>query len=349
MNSSPNLDQARGYAESAFAAMAEQAIPATPANLAIWYAHFSGDNPKLSSTLDALSNRNDPFNQARNEELFQKFLGGDPVSDVLHDASQKVETTIARAVEHLKSANADVAHYGNRLASFSDAVGGNDGQDDSDSLVSGILAETRRMAEKNQALEDRLGQSAKEIADLKTHLEDVRKQAMTDALTGIANRKCFDNKLRDSVRDSMDAETPLCLLMIDIDHFKKFNDNYGHQLGDQVLKLVAHGLREGVKGRDITARYGGEEFAVILPQTELADAITLADQLRCSIAEKRIVRRASGENLGGITLSAGVSWYRRNEPLSDFISRADEALYLAKGCGRNRVMSETQLKTKATG
>jgi diguanylate cyclase len=128
--------------------------------------------------------------------------------------------------------------------------------------------------------------------------------------------------------------------MADIDHFKRFNDSFGHQIGDQVLKLVAQTLSDSLKGRDMPTRYGGEEFAVILPQTRLKDAATVADQMRTTLQKRRLVGKDSRDDYGAITLSFGVAQYRSGEHLADFLARADAALYHAKREGRNRVSTE---------
>jgi diguanylate cyclase len=130
------------------------------------------------------------------------------------------------------------------------------------------------------------------------------------------------------------------LVMCDIDHFKTFNDTWGHQTGDQVLRLVANCLSENVKGRDTAARYGGEEFAVILPQTSLADAVGLADQIRGKVESKKLVKKSTGDILGMITISMGVAQYNPQESLDEFVARADTCLYAAKHAGRNRVVCE---------
>jgi diguanylate cyclase len=128
--------------------------------------------------------------------------------------------------------------------------------------------------------------------------------------------------------------------MIDIDHFKSFNDNYGHLTGDQVLRLVAMALKHSVKGQDITARYGGEEFAVILPNTALRQALTVADNVRRSVMSKQLKKKSTGEILGRVTISAGVSMLQPGDNAHALIDRADACLYAAKRNGRNRVICE---------
>ena len=209
--------------------------------------------------------------------------------------------------------------------------------------VTKVLTETRKMEETNKVLENQLADSTDEIGQLRDDLEDMRKEALTDALTGIANRKLFDMELRSQARDAMETGESLCLLMLDIDHFKKFNDTFGHQTGDQVLKLLASTMTKAVKGNDIPARYGGEEFTVILPQTDLPGAKQVAESIRQRVSSKTLVNRTTKEDLGKLTISVGVSKFEFGESLTDFLKRADQALYKAKNSGRDCVVSQDDL------
>jgi diguanylate cyclase len=156
----------------------------------------------------------------------------------------------------------------------------------------------------------------------------------------------FDATLRQTAMEAMETGQRLCLVLFDIDHFKKFNDSFGHHIGDQVLKLLASVLRESVKGQDVAVRYGGEEFAVILPNTELKGAVTVGENIRRRIIGKELIDRKSGDRLGRITVSAGVAQFAPGEPLRELVERSDRALYAAKNSGRNRVVSEEELSNR---
>ena len=163
------------------------------------------------------------------------------------------------------------------------------------------------MLDENRGLKNDLGQSAKNIAGLKHSLGTVAKEARTDPLTGIANRREFDANLASLLdRDTSDT-SEFCLLMVDIDHFKNFNDRHGHQIGDRVLKLVARTLDNIVASNDTVARFGGEEFAIILRGTNLNKAAAVANRLRESVGTKKLVQKRSGTDIGSVTLSIGVA------------------------------------------
>ena len=200
-----------------------------------------------------------------------------------------------------------------------------------------VSSDTQKMLEQNISLEEQLHKSTQMMEDLQRDLENVRREAMTDGLTGLANRKSFDAEIKRIEALARQEKMGFTLLMVDIDHFKSFNDNFGHQVGDQVLRLVARTLKDGVKGRDFASRYGGEEFAIILPETDVNAGVAVGNSLRKTIATKDVINRSSGEVLGRITMSVGVAEYIVGESIESLIERADSALYTAKHNGRNQV------------
>ncbi|MEL7488994.1 MAG: GGDEF domain-containing protein, partial [Pseudomonadota bacterium] len=205
-----------------------------------------------------------------------------------------------------------------------------------------VVSVAKSIREENKALETRLAESSDEVATLRHNVENIQREAMLDPLTGIKNRKTFDATIRDKFVEARKQGTPLTLVLADIDHFKSFNDQWGHQTGDQVLRLVAEVMNANVKGKDVLARFGGEEFAVILPETSLANAAMLANRIRRAVEARRLKKRRTGEDLGVITMSMGVALATPNDDVENFIERADQCLYLAKGRGRNQVVCDNE-------
>jgi diguanylate cyclase len=208
-------------------------------------------------------------------------------------------------------------------------------------IVESLVQTTKTMELSNHQLEERLLASKQEINELQEHLETVRTESLTDPLTQLANRKFFDITLEQSIAEALTKNEPLSLMLTDIDHFKTFNDSYGHLTGDQVLRLVAMSVKHNVKGKDTAARYGGEEFAIVLPNTVLRAAVTVAEHIRRTVMTKELMKRSTGEHLGRVTISIGVATLRKGDSGQSLIERADTCLYAAKRNGRNRVMSET--------
>jgi len=203
-----------------------------------------------------------------------------------------------------------------------------------------LVRSTREVETQNRSLQQSLKSSKEEINALQEKLVTIGRESLTDPLTSLANRKLFTEELDRAIRESKeDTNRPLSLLMCDIDHFKRFNDTYGHVVGDQMLRLFASVMKSEVRMQDTPARYGGEEFAVVLPDTAIQQAETVAEKLRRAIIERKIVKRSTGESLGKLTVSIGVAQFRPGDNAQTLIERADKCLYAAKNAGRNRVIA----------
>jgi len=313
----------------------------------VWYTHVSARNPDLTRMISILIDNNQDFSDPVCADLYAKFFTSEVADDTLHETTERIEAELQRILGYVGEAGEGAAEYGKTLATAEGDILGAKDVNGLKGAITKVLTETRKMEEVNVALENQLAQSTTEVGQLRDDLEDMRKETLTDALTGIANRRLFDMELRRQVRDAMETGESLSLLMLDIDHFRKFNDTYGHQTGDEVLKLMAGTMSRAVKGEDVCARYGGEEFAVILPRTDLDGAIKVADGIRERISTKKLVNRTTNEDLGKVTVSIGVGLFEFGEPLPDLIMRSDQALYKAKAMGRNRVVSQEELRSEA--
>ena len=347
MDHPDDIKAAAKSAEKALSLMTERQIPSTPQNFTIWYTYVSGREPDLVRAIDKLMDEGSTFDSYENAELFEKFFGFTKEGARIQEASEQIDSSVKEVSQFLHEAADGTESFKATLETSLDKIQDAGTADDLSSVVGALQKETGEMLVRSRNLEERLKSTTNEIDALRRNLEEVRREAMTDALTGIANRKYFDIHLRTSVLHAMETGAPLTLMLTDIAFFKKFNDNYGHQTGDDVLRLVAHTLASNIKGRDTAARYGGEEFAVILPDTLLETGRILADKIRTSISSKRFRKKQTGEELSSITISLGLAQYRPGEALVDFIQRADDALYQAKRTGRNKAVLETELETSA--
>lgn len=341
------LEPALDYARQALEQMVGHNIPATPSNFTVWYTHVSGREPDLTRMISILIDNDQDFSGAVCADLYAKFFTATATDDTLHETTTRIEAELQRILGYVGDAGEGAAEYGKTLASAEDDILGAKDVDGLKGAITKVLTETRKMEKVNVDLETQLAESTSEVGQLRDDLEDMRKEALTDALTGIANRKLFDMEMRRQARDAMESGEPLSLLMLDIDHFKKFNDTYGHQTGDEVLKLMAATMAKAIKGEDICARYGGEEFAVILPRTDLDGAMKVANGIRERISTKKLMNRTTNESLGKVTVSIGAGLFEFGEPLGDLLKRTDQSLYKAKATGRNRVVSQEELRSEA--
>lgn len=339
MDYADTLEQSGEYLRLALKHMGQHRIPVDPVNYAVWYEYASGQNVPLRATIEDHLKQNKPITPEVNQHLFKNFVAGKD-KPLIQKTLGVIRWILGEIAKTISSAYGKTSNYGKLLESYTEQL-----QDDIDlnkirKLVSGLTAETKTMIKSSGALKDRLEETQKKVDVLRTELEQVKQKATTDALTGLANRRAFETTLEKEAEHAASASTPLCLLVIDIDHFKRINDTFGHLVGDKVLRITAGMIKDSIKGRDLAARYGGEEFIVLLPDTPLEGAETVAEQIRHGFETKQWKKKDSGEILGSVTVSIGVALYRPEEALETFFQRADTALYFSKENGRNRVTSE---------
>ena len=329
-------DQVGNWARDALAFLQSHHLLPLPDNFAVAYTYFSGGNPNLRMAVDLLLGQLGQLTQTHLTELYNAHLGLEAEYKVFEEANGNIEAELKRVMMAMDQGRESTAEYGQNLDAFRGKLEQDPELAELRKAVTRIIDETRVITTQNQKLQSQLAQSTQQMTEIKFNLDVARKESLIDPLTEVGNRKFFDIELHRVVQEATTNTTPLAILMADIDHFKKFNDTYGHLIGDQVLRLVARTLIENLKGRDIIARYGGEEFVIILPQTYAVDAVKVGNQLRSALGSKQIRRKNSTETLGQITISIGVTEYFPGEELDAFIARADAALYEAKEAGRNR-------------
>lgn len=341
--SEQEFKRALGYANSAFDLLKRSGIPPYPQFYELLYTYATGVNPTLNNRINAIFRNGDSPSTNLAEALYNEFLKSD-VNDRMSNVSERMHARIEAVHEAIDSAMTTANAYSGSLQSASGDLERDISATAMKELADRLLSETRRMQETNRALEQKLEASRDDIASLQRDLDDVRRESLLDPLTKIANRKSFDEGMDAAIAEAGESDTPLCLMIIDIDHFKNFNDTYGHQTGDQVLRLVAMTLKSNIKGKDLAARYGGEEFVAILPSTDIEGAVIVAENIRRAIQAKELLKRSTNEKLGRITASFGVAAYKAGDTPAMLIERADRCLYAAKHAGRNRVVSESELE-----
>ena len=333
-------ERTMAFAEVALGQIRSLRQTAVPRNYEIWYIYATGYNAPLNKIINETLARNGNLTEADLEQIYETYLSHIKATDRIDKVGARVIGEIDDVMSLLIDALGMSANYDASLNGASEKLSAAKTPDQVKGVVESLLRSTREMRETNKALEERLMLSKNEISNLQQSLEAIRAESLTDPLTGLGNRKYFDRMIETAVQDALATGEPLSLLMFDIDHFKSFNDSYGHLTGDQVLRLVGMSLKQTIKGQDITARYGGEEFAVVLPSTALRQALTVADHIRRAVMAKELKKKSTGEILGRVTISVGVSMLKPGDDPDALIERADACLYAAKRNGRNRVICE---------
>ena len=315
-------------------------VTPTPRAFELWHAHLSGTNSDLSRDVKLLLSQSGSPSPAAIEALYARHIAPAIEEHSTSEIADELRQEAQGIVEDISANGAELQRYGEALSSCSNRLQTDRSVESLAQAVVTLTAETAQASARNRALEQELSATTARVARLRDSLLDVKREAKTDGLTGLCNRKAFDARLRRAVSAAKSDNTPLSVLMIDVDHFKQVNDTHGHHVGDLVLRLIGRLLSENVKGRDTAARYGGEEFAIILAGANRQAAAIVAEQIREALASKTLGTKAQGNGRASVTVSVGVAELRPGDMATSLITRADEALYRAKRSGRNRVCTE---------
>ncbi len=315
--------------------LAKQPAGFHPVSYTLWYEYAAGINLPLKADVDQLLSSGRLLDDtlvaalhekhiARRDDAATLKLRGE-LEHMLHDLSRIASATGEQATAYSKS-----------LGGFSEQLEPGIGPAKLKGVVESMLEKTALMCERTSELELQLQDSSREVETLRAELIRAKGEALTDPLTGIANRRGFMKTVEAMQAANGEGLAQSCLIAVDIDHFKKCNDDYGHLFGDKVIRSVAQILCKLIKGQDTAARIGGEEFVVLLPATPIAGAAKLAEHIRVTVAAGRISAATAGV-VGRITISLGLTEYRAGESVESYLARADKALYASKAGGRNRV------------
>ena len=316
-------------------AMETHKVWPTPLNFELWLHYVSGVDSPVSTEIAALVTSGVPFTEQVGERIAAAHLPAVRLNGEILEAGRNLSDELDNVSRAIVSARETNEAYERQLASASVSLE-TEGPENVRGTVETLSHATRKAREDQETLEGRLAETNDELGRLRTHLEQVRREAMTDALTNLANRKAFDEALEAACVGAGAAGGTVTLAMIDIDHFKKFNDTWGHQTGDQVIRYVASVISRMAEGRGIAARYGGEEFAVIFPNTAAEKILPIVEKAREEISSRVLKRRSTNDNLGAVTISTGLAQLSRGEAAVELLERSDGALYAAKRGGRNR-------------
>ncbi len=330
-------DKGLKFAHAALAVMAERSITPTPENYAVWLCYLTGAKLELKAAVDALIKSGKPIDDNICDDLYVAHFEDVSVGSRMMKAGGKIAAEMEDVVRSLRDVGEHTKAYRGRLNLAQSELAKENLSGNATAVVATLVEATADMANRSNALETTLLESGREIEGLRAQLEQVKVEASTDSLTGIANRKEFEQRFTElSARADVQSQ-PLSVILCDIDFFKRVNDTFGHQTGDQVIRFIASVMDNSKPTGGLVARIGGEEFAMLAPKTNLEQAAVIAEKIRLVVKGKRLVRRSTNIDLGEITVSLGVAERHLKEQTASVLERADEALYASKRTGRNKV------------
>lgn len=348
MDNNPYRDemaQATEYLRLTLALLATHQIAPSPAHFRLGYDICAGRNEALKEAIEKILSTPEPDTQDALWALYKRtYVQDDKALDIMRQELRRIIVTVKGEFEQ---SGAALSTYSHTLNQFVELLEEGGPPEFMAAEVDKIIEKTRSAEMSQRSLSAQLTQIVSEVQSLRDELEYVRRESLTDALTGISNRKAFDSTLEHMVREARDAGSPFCILLADIDHFKKINDTHGHLVGDKILRFVAATIKRCIKGKDLVARYGGEEFGLLLPHTDLDSAHTVAEQIRQTVSSGKLKDKSNQESYGRVTISIGVAQFTVNDLPNTLVQRADRALYQAKERGRDRVVKSLDTQSQS--
>ena len=315
--------------------LSKQAAGFHPISYALWYEYAAGINPLLKTEVDKIMSSGQQLDDYLVSTLYEKHISNrdDAVTSQLRTELERMLLDLSRTAS---TTGEEASKYSKSLGGFGEQLKPGVDPEQLRLAVQTMLEKTEQMCARTSELELQLQDSSREVKQLRAELVRAKGEALTDPLTGITNRRGFMKIVETHQAANSDGLSHSCLIAVDIDHFKKCNDTYGHLFGDKVIRNVAQVLRKMIKGQDAAARIGGEEFVVFLPDTPVEGAQKLAEHIRATIAAGLVTTATTGE-VGKITVSLGLTEFRAGDSIESYLARADKALYASKAGGRNRV------------
>ncbi|MDO6592458.1 GGDEF domain-containing protein [Neptuniibacter sp. 1_MG-2023] len=338
MKFAENNNQAAEYLRQAIPLMVKHNIPPNPLNYALWYTYVSDRLPELNVQLDKTLTTYGTCPTMLSEQLFREHMIKDEIN-----GAEDIQASLISLINNLYE---DAGHTAEKTANFNTVLEESlvtlQQQEDGeaslplDSIIHALSTHTKSIGDTARLFQERMYAAQIEIQALKEELNKTRQDARVDPLTNLFNRRVFDSELAQLV-NSTNNKLISSFILVDIDHFKGFNDTYGHLMGDKVLQYVGKLLKDICPEPMLPVRYGGEEFAVLMPGVNIDSASEIAEKVREKIQAIRIKQKKSGEIISSITASFGVSQFKHGETAEQLIDRTDKALYKAKDSGRNQV------------
>ncbi|MFW8592159.1 GGDEF domain-containing protein [Glaciecola sp. 2405UD65-10] len=316
--------------------MLKHNISAIPTNYALWYTYVANESAELKASLDDVLANNVQLSEAKTKDLYRTYLAEtEEVS--AWELRQSLEAMLLELSQSLKDTQSETTSFKNIMDNCVDDLVKVEREglsiDEVMALVRNLVKDTQNIRRSTISFNAALTEAQSEIETLRAQLEQSQHEALFDSLTGLCNRRYFDEELA-----TQSLKPNLFLLLVDLDHFKKVNDTYGHVMGDLVLKATARKLQATCRDGAQAFRFGGEEFAVIIPNSSFARARGIAESMRKAVEKIRVKDKRSGEILGDIAASFGVAELTKGMNPLALIEKADKQLYEAKRLGRNRVM-----------
>lgn len=337
------LEQSAAAVREVIPFMSRRKIPVTPDNYKVWFEFHFGGNESLKREIGQYIATGVPLDNELTEKLYDHYFGDRNAQNLISLVHNEAKKILTAAIENVLANINNTTEYAGKLKQHSTILHNVRDLSQVTQVVEKMITDTNAMERSNRRLQEKLEEMRSEAEKLKKLIVRKEQELLIDPLTGLYNRRALDKKLEEYYAEFKESGVAFSAIMLDVDFFKKFNDDYGHTIGDEALKIVSKTIKDVTKGADFAGRYGGEEFIILLPMTPLSQGVLVAEHIRKAVFEKKLKLRTTGTSIGTLSISLGVAQVSREDTAQLVIERADTALSLAKKMGRNNVKSEKDL------
>jgi len=329
MLSENDFNSAIQYSEQTHQFLSQHKLAPTPVNYSVGYLYVNKSHGDLANKINLKLNEKSSLDDLFMEQMFAQYLSNSQKLE--HDILEPFYITLSETIQRINQQVSNGKKTSLNLKKIDTALVKLDHDHSLSGVMDFLIGTIKSSHQQHVSISEQLEKTSEEVHQLKSKLQQTREDAVLDALTGLLNRRGGDEKLKDLELTGQHSS-----LMIDIDYFKNFNDEFGHFIGDKVLQRVAKVIRECVHSNDITMRFGGEEFLVVLVNKAKSEASLIAEKIRQTVNHMKLKQKQTNVTLPAISVSIGIAEIDDDPTWSDLFKRADEALYQAKSTGRNR-------------
>lgn len=324
-----NFQTVTTYSEETHQFLTEHLIAPCPINYAVIYLYITKKNAQLNTAIDQRFKNNELITADFMEEMYTQFVSLS--SNIDQEMLAPFEKNLAETLDKITQQVGNEEQASANLQKLDKHLNNTEHHNSLGSAVNFLISTISKTQLQHKTLAKELSSTQEEINQLREKLASSREEALVDTLTGLLNRRGCDEKLKDI--NTKDTHTSF---VIDIDHFKQVNDNFGHFIGDKVIQRIAKTIQNNVSEKDLAIRFGGEEFLVVMVDKTINQAKTIAEKIRTDIAKMRLIHKDLNKPLPPISVSIGIAENSKTPDWQALFKQADKALYVAKNSGRNR-------------
>lgn len=332
-----NKIQAQLLLDATLESLADHKLIPNPDNYRLFFEYAAASISGLNADIDAINTEQKKITQDIAQSLFATHIANADQRN-LDETRISISDMLNVIVDHLKDWDSSSSHFTEKLEDCVRNLNNKPNLNEIKTIIDTVTDQAKRIRDVNHSIKGSLVNLTDEISALREDVNRLGNEALTDSLTQVSNRRGFDIALKNTLAKAEQESSDCSLIVTDVDHFKRVNDKFGHQVGDKILKFIANTIRKNIRGNDILARYGGEEFVIILPNTNYDNAICVAENLGTAVSSRQLTAGANTQTIGRMSISSGVTCYKQGETAEQFFERADKCMYEAKALGRNRVI-----------